>query len=30
MIVSPMHGTREESVNTLEKLAGMVGAGAPA
>jgi F420-dependent oxidoreductase-like protein len=30
MIVSPMHGNHEENVRTLEKLAGMVGAGAPA
>jgi F420-dependent oxidoreductase-like protein len=30
MIVSPMHGTLEENVNTLEKLAEMVGTGAPA
>jgi hypothetical protein len=25
-----MHGSREENVNTLEKLAEMVGTGAPA
>jgi F420-dependent oxidoreductase-like protein len=30
MIVSPMHGNQEENVRCLEKLAGMVGAGAPA
>ena len=30
MIVSPMHGNPDENVRCLEKLAGMVGAGAPA
>jgi F420-dependent oxidoreductase-like protein len=30
MIVSPMHGNFDENVRCLEKLAGMVGAGAPA
>ena len=30
MIVSPMHGSFDENVRCLEKLAGMVGAGAPA
>jgi alkanesulfonate monooxygenase SsuD/methylene tetrahydromethanopterin reductase-like flavin-dependent oxidoreductase (luciferase family) len=30
MIVSPMHGNPEENVRCLEKLSGMVGAGAPA
>ena len=30
MIVSPMHGNLDENVRCLEKLAGMVGAGAPA
>jgi F420-dependent oxidoreductase-like protein len=30
MIVSPMHGNHDENVRCLEKLAGMVGAGAPA
>ena len=30
MIVSPMHGNHAENVRCLEKLAGMVGAGAPA
>jgi F420-dependent oxidoreductase-like protein len=30
MIVSPMHGSQEENVRTLEKLADMVGAGSPA
>jgi alkanesulfonate monooxygenase SsuD/methylene tetrahydromethanopterin reductase-like flavin-dependent oxidoreductase (luciferase family) len=30
MIVSPMHGSFDENVRTLEKLADMVGAGSPA
>jgi F420-dependent oxidoreductase-like protein len=30
MIVSPMHGTPEENLHTLERLADMVGAGSPA
>jgi F420-dependent oxidoreductase-like protein len=30
MIVSPMHGTHEENLHTLERLADMVGAGSPA
>ena len=30
MIVSPMHGNPDENVRCLEKLSGMVGAGAPA
>jgi F420-dependent oxidoreductase-like protein len=30
MIVSPMHGTKEESLHTLERLADLVGAGTPA
>ena len=28
MIVSPMHGSAEENMHTLERLADMVGAGA--
>ena len=30
MIVSPIHGTQEERLHTLERLADMVGAGSPA
>jgi hypothetical protein len=30
MIVSPMHASQDENVQTLEKLADMVGAGSPA